>query len=228
MEVFIDIETIPEQPEDEARAAIAETIQAPATMSKAETIAEWHAGGGKYAGVKDTAIDEQYRKTSLNGAKGEIASISWAFDDDEPPYHVIRDGGDLTEEFILQAFFDSLKDTLGETRPYFVGHYIGGFDLPFIFQRAVINRVKPPFSLSQHGRHDQHFFDNMMAWAGFRGTISQENLCKALGIEIEGPEGLEGSNVWDAYKAGKLDEIAEYNKSDVAKAREIYRRLTFK
>ena len=42
--IFIDIETIPEQPEEAVKARIAETIKAPATMKKAETIAEWHNG----------------------------------------------------------------------------------------------------------------------------------------------------------------------------------------
>ena len=47
MEVFIDIETIPEQPENEVKAEIAKTIEAPATMKKAETIEAWHNGEGR-------------------------------------------------------------------------------------------------------------------------------------------------------------------------------------
>ena len=81
MNLFIDIETIPQQPEAEAKTEIAKNIQAPAQMSKAETIAAWHAGEGSYAGVKDALIEETYRKTSFDGAKGEIISIAFAVDD---------------------------------------------------------------------------------------------------------------------------------------------------
>ena len=62
MNVFLDIETIPEQPEESAKALIAETIEAPAAMKKPETIKAWHDGEGKYEGVKEKAIDDAYRK----------------------------------------------------------------------------------------------------------------------------------------------------------------------
>ena len=77
MNVFLDIETIPEQPEESVKTEIAKTIEAPAQMKKAETIAEWHNGAGKYAGVKDAAIEKAYRDTSFDGAKGEICTMSW-------------------------------------------------------------------------------------------------------------------------------------------------------
>ncbi len=56
MNIYLDIETIPAQPEEKTKAEIAKTIEAPAAMKKAETIADWHNGAGKYAGVKDAAI----------------------------------------------------------------------------------------------------------------------------------------------------------------------------
>ena len=83
MNVFIDIETIPAQPEDKAKQLIAESISAPKTMSKAETIQAWHDGEGKYAGEKEKAIEEKYRKTALDGTTGEIISIAYAIENDE-------------------------------------------------------------------------------------------------------------------------------------------------
>ncbi|MEG7651992.1 hypothetical protein U2441_15755, partial [Listeria monocytogenes] len=50
-------------------------------MSKTETIAAWHAGEGAYAGVKSALIEDTYRKTSFDGAKGEIISIAFAVED---------------------------------------------------------------------------------------------------------------------------------------------------
>lgn len=224
MYVYIDIETIPQQPEDEAKAEIAKTIEAPAQMSKPETIAEWHNGEGKYAGVKDAAIEEQYRKTSFDGAKGEICSVSFAIDFDGEIINFNR--GQLSEKEILQALFAEVSAGLNSRTPYFVGHNISGFDLKFLFQRAVINRVNPGFDLCQHGRHGQHYFDTMIAWAGYGGRVSQDNLCKALGIDGK-PSDIDGSKVWDFYKSGDIGRIAEYNSDDVLKVREIHKRLAF-
>ena len=56
--------------------------------------------------------------------------------------------------------------------------------------------------------------------------MSQDNLCKALGIKGK-PDDIDGSKVWDFYKAGKIDEIEDYNRDDVDKVRQIYNRINF-
>ncbi|WP_020208249.1 ribonuclease H-like domain-containing protein [Gilvimarinus chinensis] len=228
MNVFIDLETIPEQPEAEAKAAIAESIQAPASMKKPETVADWHNGVGKYAGEKEALIEERYRKTALDGSKGEIISIAFAVEGGEvfvsSRQHFESEVG-LIENALYQL--DQELSSYGQSRPpYFVGHNIGGFDLKFLYQRCVINRINPGFDLKQWGRHGSQFFDTMQAWAGWGNRISQDNLCKALGIEGK-PDDIDGSKVWDFYKAGQIGRIAEYNADDVLKVREIYQRLTF-
>ena len=57
--------------------------------------------------------------------------------------------------------------------------------------------------------------------------MSQNNLCKALGIEGK-PGDIDGSKVWDFYKAGKIDRIEEYNRHDVETVEKIYNRINFK
>jgi 3'-5' exonuclease len=224
MNLFIDIETIPQQPEAEEKAEIANNIQAPAQMSKAETIAAWHAGEGSYAGVKDALIEETYRKTSFDGARGEIISIAFAVDDD--PVLCVHRGIYSAETEMLEAAKDAILTTLCGRAPWFIGHNIGGFDLKFLFQRFVINRVDPQIDFKHWGRHGSQYYDTMQAWAGYGNRISQDNLCKALGIEGK-PDDIDGSKVWDFYKAGKIEEIAKYNADDVEKVRKIYNRMNF-
>ena len=220
---FFDIETIPEQPEEEAKARIAETIQAPAAMKKPETIEEWHHGRGKYAGVKEAAIEKAYRDTSFDAAKGQICSIAFAVGDN-PVMSMSTDKG--CDHDLVKLFFEALVSQLKDRPPFFIGHYVGGFDLKFLFRRAVILGIKPPFNLPFDGRHGQHFYDTSQAWCGFKDRISQDNLCKALGIEGK-PSDIDGSKVWDAYKAGGIGRIEEYNRDDVTKNRMIYKRLNF-
>jgi len=224
MNTYIDIETIPQQPEAEARLLIAATITAPAQMSKPETIQEWHDGTGKYAGVKEAAIDAEYRKTSFDGAKGQICSIAWAVEDGPVetglPVEAVGEAG------LLADFFKSVYASMKGRSPFFIGHYISGFDLRYLYHRAVINKVSPGFNLGMDGRHGKDYYDTMTAWAGYKDRISQDNLCKALGMEGK-PADIDGSKVWDFYKAGRYEEIRQYNAGDVEKVRTIYNRLNF-
>lgn len=221
MNIFIDIETIPQQPEEEAKSLIAETIKAPATMKKKETIDDWHNSAGKYVGAKDAAIEEEYRKGSLDGAKGQICSIAYAVENGDV---MSFSSSDDTE--ILRWFFGTLSDDLKGRPPFFVGHQVGNFDLKFIFHRAVILGIKPPFELPFYGRHRQHLYDTNQAWCGFKDRISQDNLCKALGIEGK-PYDISGDKVWHHYQIGNIARIEEYNRDDVEKNRVIYNRMNF-
>ena len=90
----------------------------------------------------------------------------------------------------------------------------------------MILGVQPPFEIDFNGRHGKAFYDTQIAWAGFKGRMSQDNLCAALGIEGK-PGDIDGSKVWGFVKEGKVDRVAEYNRDDVQKNREIYKRLNF-
>jgi len=228
MKIFIDIETIPAQPENEVKAEIAKTIKAPASMKKPETIQDWHDGAGKYKGVKDAAIEDAYRKTALEGACGEI--ISCVISDSVNFYENSRDLGE-SEAFLLSKIFDDVDSLIRLNKlgphalPYFIGHNVR-FDLKFLWQRAVINKIPPSFKIPFNGRHGKDFYDTMEAWAGFGQRISQDNLCKALGMEGKRDE-VKGSNVWDYVKAGQVSKVAEYNKHDVQDVVSIYNRINF-
>ncbi len=243
----IDIETMPQQGGYEAFLEDAKSnFKAPSTLTKTQACADLGlAGNDAKFTSKDNAIAqwvarfsqekapqvaaENWRKTSLDGTKGEIFSIVIAIGE-EPPISFARTVDDLgvfsCEAEMLSRFFATIKAIRSGVTPYFVGHNIGGFDMRFIYRRCVINGVKPSFEIPHNGRHGQHFFDTMTEWAGFGNRISQDNLCKALGIEGK-PDDINGSQVWDYLEAGKLDRVVEYNIDDVVKNREIYKRLTF-
>ena len=65
----------------------------------------------------------------------------------------------------------------------------------------------------------------MAAWAGKRGTIGLDKLCKALSVPTPKGDGMDGSQVFDAWLAGELDRIAKYNAADVVATRAIWHRL---
>jgi hypothetical protein len=250
MITFLDIETIPGQGcFDSFLTEAKENFKAPSDLSKAKACADLGLTGddAKYTSRADAIVqweekfsqekapevaEQEWRKTSFNGAIGELVSIAWAAEDDEVisvQRHAAFNGDELllsSEAEMLEDFYSQLEKRLNKRKPFFIGQFIGGFDLPFLFHRSVILRVRPPFDLPFNGRHDSNFYDTQIAWAGYKGRMSQDNLCKALDIKGK-PDDIDGSKVWDFVKAGDVDRVAEYNRDDVEKNREIYKRINF-
>ena len=190
--------------------------------SKDDAISKWEA---KFAKTKAPQVaEEKWRKTSFDGSCGEIISLSWAVEDGEI-CSVSRELGE-SEAGMIQSFFDQLADKLNKRPPLFVGQFVAGFDLKFLFHRCVVLKMPPPFKLPFDGRHGKDFYCTQIAWAGFNGRMSQDNMCKALGIEGK-PNDIDGSKVWDFVKAGDVKRVEEYNRDDVYKVRELHKRLTF-
>lgn len=220
--IVIDIETCPAQ-DPAVKAHLAATLQPPGNISKAETIAQWHAE------KKPAAVEEAWRKTSFDGGLGHICVIGVAIDDSEP-VSIFRADWQAGEADTLREFFamvDAQCNKHPNVRPVFIGHNLIEFDLRFIYQRAVVLGVHPsrhiPFNARPWG--DSSVFDTMTAWAGARNTVSLDKLGRVLGLGGKGD--MDGSMVWDAVNEGRIDEVAAYCKNDIEITRAAYRRMTF-
>ncbi len=221
MNIYLDIETIPTQ--DQAVIdSIAEGITPPGNISKADTIAAWHAE------KKPGLIEEAVAKTSFDGALGHIACASIAIDDEAPVVFYREDWKEEhAEMMVLGDLFGAIREaTKGATRkPTFIGHNILEFDLRFIFQRAVILGVRPPACIPFRAKPwGDEVFDTMNAWGG-RTMVGMTKICRALGIEGKGD--IDGSKVWEYVRTGRIAEVAAYCAQDVERTRAMYRRMTF-
>ena len=236
MQVYIDIETVPAQSPD----AIAElkrqaeeekaAVKAPSNYKDEAKIAEYVAA--KCAEI-DAAADERYRKTSFDGAAGQIVCIGFAFDD-EPVKTYWYDDWANTEREILVGFYAALCDRFEpsrDRRPIFIGHNLVGFDLRFMYQRSVMLGIRPPVWMPVNPKPwDESVFDTMTAWSGFGNRVSLDKLCRAFGIAAKGSEigeEIDGSKVWDFVQAGRISDVAKYCAGDIRRTREIHKRLTF-
>lgn len=215
--LYLDIETIPTQAA-KVRENIAKNILPPGNISKPETIAAW------VKEKKPAAVDEAIAKTALDGALGHICCIGWAFDSN-PASSVMLDT-EQSEADIIEEFFDRVDAVQRyHTAPVtIVGHYIIGFDLPFIWQRSICLGIRVPSWLPRQPRPWGDFvFDTMNAWAGYRGSISMDRLCEALGIDGKGE--IDGSMIGRLWAEGRYSEISEYCKGDVERTRAIHQRM---
>jgi hypothetical protein len=171
----------------------------------------------------DEVGDTEWRKTSFDGAKGQICCIGVALDDCDPIAIASDDEAHILRTFFALVDKHILRSNL--RRPTFIGHNIAGFDLRFVFQRAVINRVPVPIWWPHNARPwDDSINDTMLMWAGHGNRISLANLCNALGIESDNE--MDGSMVCDMVMAGRLQEVADYCADDVRITRECWRRMT--
>jgi hypothetical protein len=238
MNIYIDIETIPaqnpairQQLEADAMAEKA-LIKAPANYKDEAKIAEYIAA--KSAEI-DADIENRWRKTALDGAYGQIVACAMACDDGR-----IESASDINEREMLDWINnmvagmtqgDPLPVLQGYQLPVFIGHNITGFDLKFIFQRMVINQIKPHKNIPFHAKPwDNCIYDTMVKWAGVGNRVSLDKLCKVLGGDVKGSEigeEIDGSKVWDFVKAGRLDDVETYCAGDVSRVRTIHKLMTF-
>ncbi|NJD24079.1 MAG: hypothetical protein FIB06_01600 [Betaproteobacteria bacterium] len=231
MRIYFDIETAPDMRLG-AREAIRAQLKAPANYKKPESIAQWLAEEG------EAAADTAWRKTALDASAGELISIAWCTDDDGDAQSVIRAPGD-DERTVLAGFFNQVQqlleagairdhrgDLVYDDAPFFVAHN-AAFDLGFLWRRSIVLGVRPPFRIpGPCAREGKDFACTMRTWAGPRDTIGLDRLCRALGIAS--PKGdLDGSKVYDAWQAGELERIAEYNRRDALAVRDIWHRLNW-
>lgn len=161
---------------------------------------------------------EQFlEQTTFDGAHGRIFCIAYAFDDEL--VQCLQEA----EPTLLQKFWQVAKE--GDL---YIGHNILDFDLRFLIQRSIVNRVKPTKAFSFARYRSEPIYDIMYEWAAWNtyDKISLNDLAVALGLPS--PKGeLDGSKVYDYYQAGKYEEICQYCNADVETVRAIYRRMIF-
>jgi DNA polymerase elongation subunit (family B) len=189
--------------------------------------------------LEDIAAEEErcYSLGSLNATSGRVLSIALhtgsipglEFEgieqkESEHVFGIDSDGFEEGEKKALLQFLSHLKEFDADSDEL-VGHNIIGFDLPYIFQRCVVNEI-PVHDFVYLGEHNGPVFDTMHRWwLGARRTVSLDDLAWALGIESSKTAEVEGSKVFDLYQAGRLELIREYNLNDVRLTRKIYERM---
>jgi hypothetical protein len=189
--------------------------------------------------LEDIMVEEErcYQLGSLSAASGRIVSLAvhegpvagFEFGVEQPQlehvFGIDANGIEQDETTSLLGFLELMKDFDCDTDEI-VGHNLVGFDLPFIFQRCLVNGIaaKPLVDLGEY--RVRGVFDTMQAWwLGAKRNVSLDDIAWALGIESSKTATAEGSKVFELYQAGKLGEIREYNLNDVRVTRKVYERM---
>lgn len=227
MNIYIDIETIPGQAPwilDDIRMSLHDKTEkkerAIEQQYKREETVKKHVKRIR-EGLPDK-FEEEHLKTALDPSRGEIICIGMAFDDSEP--FAISRNISQPESDVLNSFY-SLLPIASSNMFTWVGFNCSRFDMRFIYNRSVINRIKPNVNIPVEIQ-DRRCFDIMVEWCGRSGFISQNSLCKALGVEFMEHD-VNGSNIYEAVKMNQYKEIEEYCMDDVRVIREMHKKMTW-
>jgi hypothetical protein len=127
-----------------------------------------------------------------------------------------------SEKDTLQRFYDGIEKLV----PQIVSWNGGGFDLPVMNYRSLINGVAAPKFWDQGeddkdfrwnsylGRYHQRHLDLMDVLAMYqpRNNAPLDDVARLAGFP--GKVGVGGAQVWSAFQAGKLAEIRAYCEAD--------------
>ena len=198
LQIFLDIETIPDQRDGALQKLIdAEkaNFKAPSNLTKTDAIEALKKHGYAFDNdpkfiaapeikaiyerelaevMAEPQAREKWHKTGLNGAYGQLLCIGMAVNDGEAD--VFHLGEDIqTESSLLAAFAVTIEMAIKYRNTHkdavqFIGHNVW-WDLGFLFKRCVINGVKPPVNL-QPKLYSDSVIDTMQLWCGHDGRIS--------------------------------------------------------
>lgn len=162
---------------------------------------------------------EILKKLSLSALTARVLCLAYAV---EPPRDAPIEVLQGHEAELLKSFWQLAADI-----DLFVGHNVLDFDLRFIYQRSIINQIKPSRDIPFARYRNAPVFDTMHEWSRWgREHAGLDPLAQAL--ELPSPKaGCDGSKVFEFYRAGRQAEICVYCKGDVETVRQVYRRMTF-
>jgi len=138
-----------------------------------------------------------------------------------------------SEAEVIQRFFDGID----KYTPQIISWNGSGFDLPVLHYRGLMHGINAGryWDLGEDDRdfkwnnyisryHMRHLdLMDVMAMYSPRANAPLDDLAKLCGFP--GKLGMDGSKVWDAFKAGKLKDIRDYCETDVANTHLVYLRF---
>jgi len=140
---------------------------------------------------------------------------------------------DESEGKLVQRFFDGIE----KYTPQIISWNGGGFDLPVLHYRAMIHGVQAPrywdlgdddreFKWNNYiSRYHMRHLDLMDVVAMYqpRANAPLDDIARLCGFP--GKLGMDGSKVWEAYKAGEIEAIRNYCETDVANTHLVFLRF---
>lgn len=228
MKIFLDIETIPLGEEPQYKPAEFPGVKVPANYKDYRVIEDYKKdnfvsqSGAHYAKELSKFEDEfnEWKKGALKATRSQIVCICAISDDGNK----FQSGSDNEGE-MLHEFYYWLCEIGASANVGFVGHNVP-FDLQMLRTHAAKYCIHGLVDMLTFEKWAKNIHDTMQLWAGVRfdDKTKLTEIAEFLGIKNLN-EGIDGSDIYDLYKAGKFEEIETKCMNDVIMCKEVYERI---
>lgn len=178
-----------------------------------------HPGTGRIVAIGLWRPEENRGGVLVEGPPGDgWEPFDYGGDPGDPEAMIFRG----PEERLLQEFWRYVRDGAG-TIITFNGR---NFDGPYLMLRSAMLGVEPTRNLVPYRYSFKEHCDllEVLTFHGLRHRDSFDFWCRRFGIPSP-KQTMDGGGVEDAYRDGRLDDIARYCLDDVRATAELYRRL---
>jgi 3'-5' exonuclease len=195
-----------------------ETVPDPAAFARMQGTPDLEATEAE-ALMGDTFPKLPLHKIACIGALiSEQTGSHWTVRSLGAPHTGVRTEGDIIEAFV---------ERIGALGPKLVSFNGNEFDLPVLRYRALVNYVCAP-GLSRRpyfNRYSEDALDlcDVLSSYSARAKVSLDGLCRFLGLAGK-PQGIDGSEVANLVKEGRIQEVADYCETDVVNTYRIWLR----
>jgi len=208
--IVVDIETIPNMdvvdliPEPKAHGAIKDPVKIAADIEKKKAEA-----------VDKMGLDPNFARICVIGYAQRIDGEITTSD-----YH-LKEATDEAERELLAAFWEKAK-----MHGKIVTFNGAGFDIPFLMRRSWLLGVKPTRTFETVAwkcatGESNHIDVRLVLSGGDMKAKGSMDLYGKLKLGQGKTEGMDGSQVWEYWQAGRADEIVEYCKDDCCRTFEL-------
>lgn len=213
--LFLDIETVPEQPHFNALDEETQLLYDLKTQ---------------YQRKDGQSPEEFYERAGIWAEFGKIVCLSagfFTFKGDVRHFRVTSFFGD--EKQILKDFSNLLVNHFNGPQHILCGHNAKEFDFPFIARRMIIHGMPLPPKLNLFGKKPWEIphLDTMELWkfGDFKSFTSLKLLCKILGVPSSKGD-IDGSQVSQVFYIEKdIDRIVTYCEKDVVAVAQVLLRM---
>jgi len=165
---------------------------------------------------------EDSKKRSLDAIAGRVACVGIILVDE----YIASSAMAMCCTNETQLLFDVWQYLKQQRVSRFVTHNGLGFDLPFLWKRSIINRVKPTVALDLKKYRSDFVYDTMNVWSNWepRQFVTLDALSRVLGV---GEKSGSGSEVLDLWRTRQFETIARYCLDDCWLTYACYCRMNF-
>lgn len=173
---------------DEAKRA--EKLEA-ARTKHAEKVESWQSDAD---GAEAAYWSEIFDRAALSAATGQVLAIGF-LKEGMPPQII----GQQEDERTVIEFFWKRYAACCDKKVRLVGHWITGFDLPFLMRRSWILGVRFPDSVLEKERYwNPIFVDTLRRWScgDWKCLTGLDAVARALGLPGKNGDGAEFAKLW--------------------------------